>query len=88
RVLPTSPSTADTLAWAYYHKGTYTSARNLLEDAIKVSPNNPTLRYHLGVIYSRLGNKSDAATQLKKAQDLAPNSQTAKDAAKELSSLT
>ncbi|MCL2660090.1 MAG: tetratricopeptide repeat protein [Acidobacteriaceae bacterium] len=88
RVLPTSPSTADTLAWVYFHKGTYTSARDLLEDAIKISPNNPTLRYHLGMVYSRLGNKSDAATQLKKVEDLAPNTQTAKDAAKELSSLT
>ena len=88
RVLPNSPSTADTLAWAYYHKGTYSSARELLEDAVKASPNNAAMHYHLGMVYSRLSNKSDAAIQLKKAQELAPNSQTAKDAAKELSSLS
>jgi cellulose synthase operon protein C len=33
--MPNSPSTADTLAWAYYYKGTYGFARDLLEDAIK-----------------------------------------------------
>jgi tetratricopeptide (TPR) repeat protein len=88
RVLPNSPSTADTLAWAYYHKGTYSSARELLEDAVKANPNNAAMHYHLGMVYSRLSNKTDAAIQLKKAEELAPNSQTAKDAAKELSSLS
>jgi hypothetical protein len=27
---PNSPNTADTLAWAYYYKGTYAFARDLL----------------------------------------------------------
>jgi hypothetical protein len=31
--MPNSPNTADTLAWAYYYKGTYGFARDLLEDA-------------------------------------------------------
>ncbi|HEX7158550.1 MAG TPA: tetratricopeptide repeat protein [Edaphobacter sp.] len=88
RILPNSPNTADTLAWAYYHKGTYASARDLLEDALKVAPNDPAMHYHLGMVYSKLANKPDAELHLKKAQELAPNSQTAKDAAKELSSLT
>src|SRR3954451_6644114 len=35
RGMPDSPSTADTLAWAYYFKGTYGFARDLLEDAVK-----------------------------------------------------
>jgi cellulose synthase operon protein C len=88
RILPNSPNTADTLAWAYYHKGTYASARDLLEDALKTAPNDPAMHYHLGMVYSKLANKSDAAIHLKKAEELAPNSQIAKDAAKELSSLT
>jgi len=41
RSMPNSTNTADTLAWAYYYKGTYAFARDLLEDAIKV---NPTVR--------------------------------------------
>jgi cellulose synthase operon protein C len=88
RVLPNSPSTADTLAWAYYHKGTYSSARDLLEDAIKVNPNSAAMHYHLGMVYSKLADKADATLHLKKAAELAPNSQTAKDAEKELGSLS
>lgn len=87
RVLPNSPSTADTLAWAYYHKGTYASARDLLEDALKAEPNSAAMHYHLGMVYSKLADKQDATLHLKKAAELAPNTQTAKDAEKELSSL-
>lgn len=84
RLLPNSPDTADTLAWVYYHKGTYALARDLLEDAVKAEPNNPEIHYHLGMTYSKLGDKTDAAAQLKKASDLAPNTQTAKQAAEAL----
>ena len=41
---PDSVSFADTLAWAYYQKGTYGLAIDLLEDAVKRVPRNPT--YH------------------------------------------
>ena len=80
RGMPNSPSTADTLAWAYYSKGTYGFARDLLEEAIKAAPNNATTQYHLGMVYAKLGDKSNAATHLKKAISLAPDSQAAKDA--------
>jgi tetratricopeptide (TPR) repeat protein len=80
RNLPNSPDTADTLAWVYYYKGTYLSARDLLEGALKQSPDNASMHYHLGMTYSKLGRKADAQTQLKKAISLDPNSQTAKDA--------
>lgn len=85
RILPNSPDTADTLAWVYYHKGTYSLARDLLEDAVKAEPNNADIHYHLGMTYTKLGNKSDAAAQLKKASELAPNTETAKQAANALS---
>ena len=80
RGMPNSPSTADTLAWAYYQKGTYGFARDLLEEAIKTSPNNAAAQYHLGMVYAKLGDKTNAATHLKKAISLAPDSQDAKDA--------
>ena len=54
RGMPNSPSTADTLAWAYYSKGTYGFARDLLEEAIKTAPNNATIQYHLGMVYAKL----------------------------------
>ena len=80
RLMPTSPSTADTLAWAYYYKGTYGFARDLLEEAIKADPNNATTQYHLGMVYSKLRDKNNAEIHLKKAVSLAPDSPTAKDA--------
>jgi len=80
RGMPNSPNSADTLAWAYYCKGTYGFARDLLEDAIKTNPNSQTIQYHLGMVYSKLGDKSNAANHLKKSVALAPDSPTAKDA--------
>lgn len=74
--MPDSPNTADTLAWAYYYKGTYQFARDLLEDALNASPNNAAMHYHLGMVYSKLRDKRDAAIHLKKALMLAHDSQT------------
>jgi len=88
RGLPNAPSTADTLAWAYYQKGNYASARDLLEDALKAEPENASMHYHLGMTYAKLSDNSDAITHLKKASSLAPNTQTAKEADKELSLLS
>ena len=87
RSMPHSPNTADTLAWAYYHKGIYGSARDLLEDAAKTSPNDASIQYHLGMVYSKMGNKANAVDHLKKAVSLAPGTQTSNDANKALSSL-
>ena len=87
RSMPHSPNTADTLAWAYYHKGIYSSARALLEDAAKTNPNDASVQYHLGMVYSKMGNKADAVDHLKKAVSLAPGTQTGNDASKALSSL-
>jgi tetratricopeptide (TPR) repeat protein len=68
------------LAWAYYHKGTYGFARDLLLDATKVNPNNPTTQYHLGLVYAKLGDRINAAIHLKKAISLAPDAPMAKNA--------
>jgi Flp pilus assembly protein TadD len=80
RGMPESTDTADTLAWAYYHKGTYQFARDLLEEAVKSSPNDAGMEYHLGMVYSKLRDKNNATIHLKKAISLAANSPTGKDA--------
>jgi tetratricopeptide (TPR) repeat protein len=80
QAMPNSTTTADTLAWAYYYKGTYGFARDLLEDAIKINPNSAAMQYHLGMVYSKLRDKNDAVIHLRKAKSLAPDSPTAKDA--------
>ena len=78
--MPDSPSTADTLAWAYYSKGNYEFARALLEDAISTDPNNATMQYHLGMVYSKLSDRSRAVFHLNKAASLEPDSPIGKDA--------
>ena len=78
--MPDSPTAADTLAWAFYFKGSYEFARNLLEDAISSDPNNATMQYHLGMVYSRLSDKNSASVHLKKAAALAPDSPIGNDA--------
>jgi tetratricopeptide (TPR) repeat protein len=87
RSLPNSPDTADTLAWVYYYKGTYMSARDLLEDALKNNPDNAAMQYHLGMVYSKLNDKANAQLHLKKATTIAPNSPAAKQASAELTRL-
>jgi Tfp pilus assembly protein PilF len=86
--MPNSPSTADTLAWAYYYKGTYGFARDLLEDAIKINPNSANMQFHLGMVYSKLGDRTNAALHLRKAITLAPGSPAAKDAQTALQGLS
>jgi Flp pilus assembly protein TadD len=88
RGMPNASSTADTLAWAYYSKGTYGFARDLLEDAIKATPNNADYQYHLGMVYAKLGDKTNATTHLKKAISLAPASPNAKNAQAALQGLS
>ncbi len=84
RSLPNSPSTADTLAWVYYSKGTYASARDLLEEAVKAAPDDAAIQYHLGMTYSKLSDAANATLHLKKAATLAPESEAGKDAQKAL----
>ena len=88
RVMPDSPQTADTLAWVYFFKGNYGAARDLLESALKTSPDDPSIHYHLGMTYTKLNDKTNAALNLKKAVTLAPDSKSGKDANDALKHLT
>ena len=87
RILPESSSTADTLGWVYFYKGTYLSARDLLEGAVKQDPENAAINYHLGMTYSKLGKKPEAILHLKKALALEPNTAVGKDATAELAKM-
>jgi tetratricopeptide (TPR) repeat protein len=87
RVLPDSPQTADTLAYIYYYKGNYVSARDLLENALKVTPDDASMHLHLGMTYAKLNDKPDAQLHLKKAVALAPNSRAGQQASSELAKL-
>ncbi len=87
RVMPDAPQTADTLAWVYYYKGNYSAARDLLESALRKSPDDPSIHFHLGMTYAKLNDKSNAEVHLKKAVALGGNTQTGKDASAALAKL-
>jgi Flp pilus assembly protein TadD len=72
RAMPDLASAADTLAWAYYHKGAYGLAVDLLEDAVKTFPTNPTYRYHLGMAYQKNKDEARAREQFERALQLNP----------------
>jgi tetratricopeptide (TPR) repeat protein len=72
RGLPQAPNTADTLAWAYVNKGVYGLAIDLLQGAIKDSPQNPSYYYHLGVAYKKSNDPAHAKVQFERALHLNP----------------
>ena len=86
--MPDSPNSADTLAWAYYHKGVYQLATDLLEQALKTQPNNATYHYHLGLAYQKMSDPARAKTHLEKSLQLPPNSPDAGDVRKALNEIT
>ena len=87
RKAPENPNIADTLAYGYIKKGVYTSAVDLLEDAIKKDPNSASVHYHLGLAYQKLNNNSKAREQFQKAAQLAPDTAEGVAAKKELQNL-
>jgi tetratricopeptide (TPR) repeat protein len=82
--MPNVPTTADTLGWAYYKKGAYRTAINLLEDAVQKDPNNASFHYHLGLAYSKVDEQAKADAQLQKALQLDPKSTHADEIRKAL----
>jgi tetratricopeptide (TPR) repeat protein len=71
--LPDSPSTADTLAWAYYQIGSYNSAIDLLRPLVEKVPDNATYQYHLGMAYAKTDNLPQAKRYLQRALQISPN---------------
>jgi cellulose synthase operon protein C len=76
QLMPDSPRTADSLAWAYVAKGGYSNwseAVRLLAPALRQSQNDPNLPYHLGVAYERLKMPAPAAAQFRQVLKLDPD---------------
>jgi predicted Zn-dependent protease len=70
--MPDQPAIADTLAWAYYRKGAYQAAIDLLEDAIKKAPQDPDIQYHLGLAYKSVNDGARAKSHLERVLQLNP----------------
>ena len=79
-----SPTALDTLGWAYYRKGQYELAVNMLEKALDKNPQSSAIHYHLGVSYEALKQWAKATDHLQKAMQLDPAGNHTDDARKAL----
>jgi tetratricopeptide (TPR) repeat protein len=91
RGMPNSPNAADTLGWAYYHKGIYQSAISQFQEALRLNeragaPDDSVLHYHLGLAYQKANQLSLARQQLEKALKIKPDNANARKALSELRS--
>ncbi len=89
RGMPDSPNAADTLGWAYYHKGIYQSAISEFQEALRLGqkrgdPDDADLHYHLGLAYQKANQNAQARQQLEKAVKLRPDDSEAKKALSDL----
>ena len=73
RQLPDNPNSADTLGWAFYHKGVYTSAITQFKAALKKEPDNALFNYHLGLAYAKSSQAALARQQLDRVLKINPN---------------
>jgi tetratricopeptide (TPR) repeat protein len=92
RGMPDSPQAADTMGWALYQKGAYSSAIDQFHEALKLaekakSPDNPTVHYHLGLAYERVGQPALARQHLQQVLRISPTYSRADDVRKHLSQL-
>jgi tetratricopeptide (TPR) repeat protein len=87
RAMPDSPNTADTLGWAYYQKGAYSTAIGLFKEAMKKRPDDATLNYHLGMAYLKSDQQALAKQHLERVLKINPNYAKGDDVKKALAQL-
>ena len=76
----TDPAIADTAGWALYKKGDYDQAVSLLQESAGKLPDNPEVRFHLGMTRYMMGN-TDAARVAFQQVVTAPGDSPVKNAA-------
>lgn len=78
--LPNLPNSADTLGWAYYRIGAYSSAAPLFESAVKGKPDDQIYHLHLGLTYRKLNDKVRGKAELQRVLSIDPKSAAAEQA--------
>ncbi len=84
-----SPNAADTLGWAYFQKGLYSSAIAMFQESLRLSEkhgasDNPVVHYHLALAYEKANQLSQARQQLERVLKINPNNSEARKALSEL----
>jgi putative PEP-CTERM system TPR-repeat lipoprotein len=67
---PGNPRVMDTLGYALIKNGRMDEAKRVLEKSAALLPKDPTILYHLALSCSRVGDRKQAAAQLRKAMQL------------------
>jgi tetratricopeptide (TPR) repeat protein len=70
---PDSGYIIDSLGWAQFQMGDFTTAVDTLESAVSLDPQDPTLNEHLGDAYWRVGRRIEARFQWTRALDQHPD---------------
>lgn len=65
--------TLDAYAWVLYKSGRYADALAIQKEALRLDTQNPLFYYHLGMIYSKLGDAQNAKANVQKALNLNPH---------------
>jgi tetratricopeptide (TPR) repeat protein len=68
----------DSLGWAHYRLGDYSSAVQYLEKAIELVPEDPTINDHLGDAYWQSGRPTEARFQWRRALQFGPEADEVK----------
>lgn len=84
---PDDPGISDTLGWILYKKNIFLKAISHLEASAEKLPENPVVRYHLGMAYFKDGRKVLAKTELESALRLNADFPGAEEAKETLKSL-
>ena len=82
KLQPGNASVLDTIAWICFQNKEYEKAIEILKKATAIGADNPSILYHLGVVYNSLDKNDMAKIYLKKALDISTNFDEFKDAQK------
>lgn len=69
---PGNAGVMDTLGFALLKNNRLDDAKKVLEKAVKLLPQNPTVAFHLALAYKESGDKANALKMLQTAQTLGP----------------
>jgi Flp pilus assembly protein TadD len=85
--LPDDPDVNDTLGWVYYKRDLANLALDPLEHSVEINPANALYRYHLGLAYLKVGDRTKARASLEQALKLKLDAVEAAQARKALASI-
>ena len=66
-VAPADPSVADTLGWVLFKRADYQQALTLLQESADKVPDNPEIKFHLGMAHYMMGQADAARTAFQQA---------------------